>query len=161
MKGKVSWPPLNLTLLWQVFWEFVKLWKAKRNCKLVLSSNEGQGEVQLVAGLGVSEDLHHLPQKVHVKRKKSPSQMRREEKRRQDRAERALESRQVSSDEHRKAEEVTNVLQDESVDTNSDNHSKNKMEAVFYGPTVSDVVCTDEVLTEEIDEYEEARNIIV
>ena len=35
------------------------------------------------------------------------------------------------------------------------------MEAVVNASTVSDVVCTDEVLTEEIDEYEEARNKIV
>ena len=64
------------------FWEFARIWRAGKRRKLILSCDGGQGEVQVVAGLGASEETHSHPQKTHVhgyRRKKTPSQLRREE----------------------------------------------------------------------------------
>ena len=78
------------------FWEFARIWKAGRSCKLVLSCDNGHGEVRVVAGLGAAEEPHFTPnviqQSQKYRRKKTPSQLRREKRRREERvAEKATE----------------------------------------------------------------------
>jgi hypothetical protein len=40
------------------FGEFARIWKAGKNCKLVLTCNHGQSEVKLVAGLVAADEYH-------------------------------------------------------------------------------------------------------
>ena len=70
-----------------------------------MSCDGGQGEVQVVAGLGASEETHSHPQKTHVhgyRRKKTPSQLRREERRRNERAEITVLRKVTDTDEAEK-----------------------------------------------------------
>ena len=83
--------PTELDFALANFWEFAKIWRNGRKAKLILSCNEGHGQVQLVADLGAADEPHFVRQQVFTK-KKTPSQIRREERRRQDRqAEKASE----------------------------------------------------------------------
>ena len=64
------------------FWEFGRIWRAGKTCTLVLSCDGGRG---VVAGLGAAGEAHLPPQVIQVQkhgRKKTPSQLRCEERRR-------------------------------------------------------------------------------
>ena len=78
--------PKELDFALASFWEFVKIWKSGNKCKFLLTCDGGQGRVELVAELGAAEDLHFLaPPLPYNGRKKTPSQLRREERRRNQR----------------------------------------------------------------------------
>ena len=66
------------------FWEFVKIWKSGKKCKLLLTCDGGHGRVELVAELGAAEDPH-FPPPQNKRKKKTPSQLRREERMRNER----------------------------------------------------------------------------
>ena len=137
------------------FWEFAKLWKAGRTCKLVLSCNGGHGEVHLVAGLGAAVDLHLPPPVKAFKRKKTPSQLRREARRHQERAVKVL------NDEKQVATEGQNVDVKATDANHSDKKENKEAEEAVQAFEVSDEACEEEVEYQEIDAAEEARNKIV
>ena len=116
------------------FWEFARIWKAGKSCKLILSCDLGRGEVQVVAGLGAADEPH-LPlqdfQAQKYGRKKTPSQLRREERRRKERkAAKAKQDELIAlnsgllADQARQKDDIVNVNveaeAEEALNTNRD-----------------------------------------
>ena len=67
------------------FWEFVKMWRTKASSKLLLSCEGRRAHVELVATLGEPDDQHvPEPPQFLLGRLKSPAQLRRSERRRQE-----------------------------------------------------------------------------
>ena len=67
------------------FWEFVKIWRTKASSKLLLSCEGGCAHVELVANLGQPDGQHvQGPPQSLLGRWKSPAQLRRSERRRQE-----------------------------------------------------------------------------
>ena len=80
------------------FWEFARIWRSGKKCKLNLSCDGGVGELHLVAGLGAADERHFPPQDIQQqRRKKTPSQLRREERRRKERQSKEAENKAVQA----------------------------------------------------------------
>ena len=153
------------------FWEFARIWRAGRKCKLIFTCEGGHGEVHVVAGLGATEEPHFPPVDGQVqgyRRKKTPSQLRREERRRvEKRAEKAqvgkvneakpadkvsqadgyvdtdkasLEEKNVAEEESMKAAKATEVS-----DKNKD---VEEHEDEIGMSTLQDEICPDDIYVE-------------
>ena len=155
------------------FWEFARIWKAGNRCKLVLSCFHGQGEVQVVAGLQAADHPHPPLQNYQAQRHlrtKSPSQLRREERRRIERlAAKATDAERTEkvedSAEDEKAEEGNsvhaNVVAEKASNIDKETDSKEKMLAEI-AKEVTDEICTDAELQDYgIDAAEAARDKMV
>ena len=150
------------------FWEFARIWKAGRSCKLVLSCENGHGEVQVVAGLGAAEEPHFPPiQQAQIyRRKKTPSQLRRETRRRE---ERVAEKAAVDSA-HERSNKVAEKAEEDSVHERiskeaeevSDVEDPTKEATANVAAIASDVfdeICPDtDFYRDEIDPAEAARD---
>ena len=155
------------------FWEFARIWRAGRNCKLVLSCDHGHGEVQLVAGLGAAEEQHFRPQEAQVhryERKKTPSQLRREERRRNERktekafqvAEQAREAvldEQPGQKDQEAAEQATDDDENENIVSEANPDARKEADIAGIAVNVSDEVCPDHVFNNQ--EEEESADVQV
>ena len=153
------------------FWKFARIWKVGKNCKLTLTCNQGQGEVHLVAGLGAADE-QHLPldglRSQKYRRKKTPSQLRREERRRDERN--AVQARDAESGEKSdnlinvsvEADEASNVTNESGKkETEVDDQSKT-VNIAEIAKEVTDEICPDRNYDlEEIDPYEAARDRMI
>ena len=123
------------------FWEFTKMWKNKANSRLVLTCKEGRGHVELVADLGLPGDhhvLHPLPPSP-LQRRKTPAQLRRSEKRRQDFM-------------NKKKEEAEKApTGDVFVMTETEKFQTGQNEAAVKATEVQDAICTDEAYHSKVD----------
>ena len=113
------------------FWEFARIWKSGKKCKFTLSCDGGVGEIHLVAGLGAAEEPHFPFHGSRAQRKKTPSQLRREERRRNARqAEKALveanavKTREAGLQVDQKVIDLTNGAAEEATDGEEDNAAK-------------------------------------
>ena len=139
------------------FWEFARIWRSGKKCKLVLSCDGGVGDLQLVAGLGAAEEDHFPPQvNKQQRRKKTPSQVRREERRRNERQGKKVGAEVEAVEASKDAEE--------SKDTEKSTvYAEKANEVVSFDSTeVIDEVCPDTIYNpEEVDPAEVARNKMV
>ena len=144
------------------FWEFARIWRSGKKCKLVLNCDGGVGELHLVAGLGAAEERHFPPQDFkQQQRKKTPSQLRREERRRKER-----ESKQVEAEVEavEVSEEAENIMNNEHNNAEKADVIENQTSRVagIDATEVTDEVCPDDVYhEEEIDPAEAARDKMV
>ena len=127
--------PTELDFALASFWEFARIWRSGRKCKLELHCDEGQCEVRLVAGLGAAEEPHFPSnfQADNFKRKKTPSQLRREQRRR-------LERRNPHVEVAVKAAEAPLAEKQEDVnnDAEEENHSETKVADILAAVTIDD-----------------------
>ena len=82
------------------FFEFVKIWKNQESCKLVFSSEAGNATVDFHADLGQPDGLHlhnQDPLPSPLRRKKTPAQIRRSERRRKEFLEKKCEEVEKAS----------------------------------------------------------------
>lgn len=75
--------PTELDFAVATFGEFVKMWRNKSSSKLTFSCEDGNLRLELAADLGSPDQVHHqVPEHhVHLVRKKSPAQIRRNKRR--------------------------------------------------------------------------------
>ena len=150
------------------FWEFARIWKAGKHGKLVLTCTDGQGEVQLVAGLGAADE-HHLPhhvQRSQNRRKKTPSQLRREERRRNERkveqVRKDAEAVEITVDDQTnlniEADKASNV---KTVAGKQDTETKT-LNLAEIAQEVTDEICPDgDFDPEDVDPFEVARDRLI
>ena len=143
------------------FWEFARIWRSGKKCKLILNCEGGVGELHLVAGLGAAEEPHFPPQECkQYQRKKTPSQIRHEEHRRKERLNKKEEAEVEAVEARKEAENIMdNELQNaEKADIVDGESSKVADDDVTE---VNDEVCPDDVYHEQIDPAEAARNKMI
>ena len=126
------------------FWEFARIWRSGKKCKLNLSCDGGVGELHLVAGLGAADEPHFPPQDIQQqRRKKTPSQHRREERRKKERQSKEAENKAVEAGQE--AENIRNIVTEE--------ETKDENTAAKVHPENEDarIATGDNVVEETID----------
>ena len=107
---------LNIEVAQDSFWQFARFWKNGEDAKLEMSCKNGLLELNISAKIGHPDHLH-FPPPPHVPapiiRSKSPSQLRRQVRRQQERAEEApnVDKTQSNEIQENEAEEELNVAE--------------------------------------------------
>ena len=122
------------------FWEFVKMWKSKAKSRLVFSCQDGQAHVELTADLGAPDHQHvPCPPQLQLRRRKSPAQLRRSERRRQEFQNRKT-NLEKDVDSVRKPAEKPEIINVES-----------KKNTTVKVAEVSDAICSDDTYNATLD----------
>ena len=91
------------------FWEFTKMWRNKSTAKLSFSCEGGNLNLELAASLGNPDDVHHEVPRHHIYpvKRKSPAELRRNQRRHEAYLLRKEEAAQVSSKSNEEAVEAS------------------------------------------------------